>query len=52
MNAENEANSASVDYSTKGINYGILFNQTHYMNECTIIYNINIYTFNKRYIKN
>ena len=26
MNAENEANSASVDYSTKGINYGILFN--------------------------
>ena len=26
MNAENEANSAGVDYSTKGINYGVLFN--------------------------
>ncbi len=26
MNAENEANSAGVDYSQKGINYGIYFN--------------------------
>ena len=26
MNAENEANSAGVDYTTKGINYGVLFN--------------------------
>ena len=26
INAENEANSAGVDYSTKGINYGIYFN--------------------------